>query len=347
MQKRIRDFGLEIGSLETGRLNKISDVSGVTAGHATIDDGPLKTGVTAILPHQGNVFINKVVGAVHVLNGFGKSVGTIQLEELGAIETPILLTNTLSIGTCTDSLIDYMLEQNPEIGRTTGTVNPVVGECNDMYLNDIRARAVQSSHVREALTSAVTDFHEGGVGAGTGMKCFGLKGGIGSSSRVISYSHGSYTIGVLTLTNFGSLEQLRVNEKRAGHVIKQRLADHSHEPDKGSVIVVVATDLPVSSRQLKRIIKRAGVGLSRCGSYIGNGSGDVIFGFSTANQVPHHSDGQISRFRAIHEEDIDLAFLAAADATEEAVLNSMITAETVTGRDGNTLYSLRTFMEFL
>ncbi|SDM92896.1 P1 family peptidase [Sediminibacillus halophilus] len=347
MQKRIRDYGIEIGSLETGRLNKISDVGGVTSGHATIDDGPLKTGVTAILPHQGNVFTNKVVGAAHVLNGFGKSVGTIQLEELGTIETPILLTNTLSIGTCTDSLIDYMLKHNPEIGRTTGTVNPVVGECNDMYLNDIRARAVQSRHVKEALTSAAIDFQEGGVGAGTGMKCFGLKGGIGSSSRVISYPHGSYTIGVLTLTNFGSLEQLRVNDKRAGHIIKQRLAEHSPEPDKGSVIVVVATDLPVSSRQLKRIIKRAGVGLSRCGSYIGNGSGDVILGFSTANQVPHHADAQISRYSAIHEEDIDLAFLAVADATEEAVLNSMITAETVTGRDGNTLHSLREFMEFI
>ncbi len=347
MQKRIRDYGIEIGSLETGRLNKITDVSGVTVGHATIDDGPLKTGVTAILPHQGNLFTNKVVGSVHVLNGFGKSVGTIQLEELGTIETPILLTNTLSIGTCTDSLIDYMLEHNPEIGRTTGTVNPLVGECNDMYLNDIRTRAVQNRHVREALTSVTTDFQEGGVGAGTGMKCFGLKGGIGSSSRVVSYPHGSYTIGVLTLTNFGSLEQLRINGKQAGKIIKQRLAVQRDELDKGSVMIVVATDLPVSSRQLKRIIKRAGVGLSRCGSYIGNGSGDIVIGFSTVNQVAHRSDGRVNCHRSIHEDDIDPAFLAVADATEEAILNSMVTAETVTGRDGNTLYSLREFIGFL
>ncbi|WP_053217570.1 DmpA family aminopeptidase [Virgibacillus senegalensis] len=347
MQKKIRDYGIKIGSLEPGRLNKITDVSGVMAGHATIDDGPLKTGVTAILPHQGNLFTSKVIGTTHVLNGFGKSVGTVQVEELGTIETPILLTNTLSVGTCTTSLIDYMLEQNPEIGRSTGTVNPVVGECNDMYLNDIRAGAVQNRHVREALASATVSFKEGAVGAGTGMKCFGLKGGIGSSSRVISYPHGSYTIGVLTLTNFGSLEHFRLNGQEAGKAIQNRLSDRREEPDKGSVIVVMATDLPVSSRQLKRIIKRTGVGLSRCGSYIGNGSGDIMIGFTTANQIKHEYDGQLNRFRAIHEDDIDQAFVATADATEESVLNSMITAETVTGRDGNTLYSLQEFIDVL
>ncbi|SDK27118.1 P1 family peptidase [Sediminibacillus albus] len=347
MQTRIRDYGVRIGELNTGRLNKITDVSGVKIGHSTISNGVVNTGVTALHPHSGNIFEQKVVSAAHVFNGFGKSIGLLQIEELGTIETPILLTNTLSIGTCTNSLITYMLDKNGQIGRTTGTVNPVIGECNDMFLNDIRELAIREDHVLEALETAADDFEEGGVGAGTGMKCFGLKGGIGSSSRVIQFPHGAYTIGVLTLTNFGVLENLRINGIHAGEKIRNKLPDNSSEPDKGSVIVLVATDLPVTSRQLKRVIKRAGVGLSRTGSYIGNGSGDIVIGFSTANKVSHDPAQDLVSLTAIHEDDIDQAFTAVADATEEAVLNSMITANTVKGRDGHTLYSLRKYIDDL
>ncbi|MCE7791539.1 P1 family peptidase [Salipaludibacillus sp. CUR1] len=348
MQKRLRDYGMTIGSLETGPRNKITDVKGVTVGHSTIDDGEIKTGVTAIYPHGGNLFTEKMVGATYVLNGFGKAVGTLQVDELGTIETPILLTNTLSIGEVTNSLITYMLEHNEEIGTTTGTVNPLVAECNDMFLNNIRSQAVKKHHVYEALSGASGEFDEGAVGAGTGMKCFGLKGGIGSSSRILSYPHGTYTVGVLVLSNFGQLEHFRMpGIGLAGEKIKANLAEHRDEEDKGSVIIVVATDLPVESRQLKRIIKRAGAALGRTGSYMGNGSGDIFLGFSTANPVSHHSNDTLQKCETIHENDIDQAFTAVADAAEEAILNSMLTAKTTTGREGNTLVSLAEFMDEL
>ncbi|KIL44600.1 P1 family peptidase [Jeotgalibacillus soli] len=344
MQKRIRDYGVEIGKLKTGVLNKITDVMGVSVGHATIDDGDLKTGVTAIHPHDRNLFKEKVIGAAYVMNGFGKTVGTIQIEELGTIETPILLTNTLSIGECTNSLLTYMIEQNEEIGNTTGTVNPIVGECNDMFLNNIRAQAVKKEHVYEALKTSDREFLEGAVGAGTGMKSFGLKGGIGSSSRILQYPHGTYMLGALVLSNFGEIHNFLLDGKRAGEKIQEKLLYNQAEGDKGSIIIVIATDLPVTSRQLKRIIKRASVGLSRTGSYIGNGSGDIFIGFSTANKISHDNPNQLVPSYAIHEEDIDQAFIAAAETTEEAILNSLITAETTTGRNGNTLYSLKDFM---
>lgn len=347
MQKRIRDYGIKIGRLETGALNKITDVKGVTVGHSTINEGSLKTGVTAIHPHEGNIFKNKVVGATYVMNGFGKTIGTVQVEELGTIETPILLTNTLSVGECTNSLLSYMVEQNEEIGDTTGTVNPIVCECNDMFINDIRAFGVKKDHVYEAIHTAGVDFLEGSVGAGTGMKCFGLKGGIGSSSRVVSYPHGTYTIGALVLSNFGELQNLTIDGGHVGKKIKEKLSNQSNEGDKGSIIMVIATDLPVTARQLKRIIKRAGVGLSRTGSYLGNGSGDIIIGFSTINKINHESKDELVTVSAIHENDIDQAFMAAADATEEAILNSMITADTTIARNGSTVYSLKEFINDL
>ncbi|KPL60298.1 DmpA family aminopeptidase [Rossellomorea vietnamensis] len=344
-QKRIRDYGLKIGKLETGPNNSITDVEGVTVGHVTLSEKGRQTGVTAILPHQGNLFKEKLIASTHVINGFGKTMGTIQINELGTLETPILLTNTLSIGTAADALIDYMLERNPGIGRTTGTVNPVVCECNDMFLNDIRARFITKDHVRQALEHTSTVVEEGTVGAGTGMLCYSLKGGIGTASRIMKMDHGTYTMGVLVLTNFGILSDLTVYGRAVGEELKERILHSREEQDKGSVIIIAGTDLPVSERQLNRIIKRTITGLSRTGSIITTGSGEVVIGFSTATKIPHDKTTQCMSVPMIHEEDIDLAFRAIGEATEEAVLNSLITATHVVGRDGNERPALKDLLE--
>jgi len=334
-QKRIRDYGVTIGKLKTGSKNAITDVDGVTVGHVTLKNGETQTGVTTILPHQGNVFKEKVIASSHVINGFGKTMGLMQINELGTIETPILLTNTLSIGAAADALIEYMLDKNTEIGKTTGTVNPIVCECNDMFLNDIRARNITKQHVFDAIANASPTFEEGSIGAGRGMLCYSLKGGIGTSSRIIDMKHGSYTLGVLTLTNFGILSDLVIAGKPIGKELKEHLIQARNDKDKGSVIVIVATDLPVSERQLNRIIKRAVTGLARTGSIITTGSGEVVIGFSTATKIPHENPYSSVPVSTIHEEDIDIAFRAVGEATEEAVLNSLITATHVIGREGN------------
>ncbi|MBU9721935.1 MULTISPECIES: P1 family peptidase [Bacillaceae] len=343
--KRARKRGIVIGSLPTGERNKITDVHGVSVGHMTVQQGDINTGVTAILPHQGNVFIEKVIAASHVLNGFGKTMGTIQINELGTIETPILMTNTLSVGSGANGLIKYTLKNNPEIGRTTGTVNPIVTECNDMYLNDIRSMAITEEDVFTAIANAQLDFEEGAVGAGTGMKCFGLKGGIGSASRLIDIEGEGFTFGVLVLSNFGHLNDLVINGKKVGRSIAELELDITTEKDKGSIIVIVATDMPVTSRQLERIIKRCGVGLSRTGSKMGHNSGDIVIGFSTGNKVFHQPSSKKHQLTYFHEDEIDNAFQAVAEATEEAIINSMLTAKTTVGRDGNTLYSLTEYID--
>lgn len=344
-QKRIRDYGVTIGQLKQGHHNAITDVAGVTVGHVTLSDKNMQTGVTAILPHQGNVFKEKLIASSHVINGFGKTMGTIQMAELGTLETPILLTNTLNVGTAADALIEYMLERNPEIGRTTGTVNPIVGECNDMVLNDVRAKFVKSEHVLQVLENTATEFEEGAVGAGRGMLCYSLKGGIGSASRIMEMNHGKYTMGVLVLSNFGILSDLRINGKAVGQELKVAMDESYKEEDKGSIMIVVATDLPVSERQLNRIIKRSVTGLSRTGSIITNGSGEIVIGFSTATKIPHEKPEHCLSLPMIHEEDIDLAFRAVGEATEEAILNSLITAEAVLGRDGNKRPALKDLIE--
>lgn len=344
--KRLRDYGLTIGSLPTGERNLITDVSGVTVGHVTLSSGDIQTGVTAILPHPDNLFRDKVLATSHVINGFGKSIGTIQIDELGVIETPIILTNTLSVGIAADALIQYMLEHNPEIGVTTGTINPVVGECNDGFLNDIRGGHVKHEHVLQALSSAAPDFSEGAVGAGTGMSCYGLKGGIGSSSRVVTSADQDYTVGVLVLSNFGRGEDLLVNGQPAGkqiNALTESLAPQ--EPDKGSIIIVIATDAPLSERQLKRIAKRADIGLIRTGSYLGHGSGDVVFAFTTANTISHFDQPPVAPIHVWDENQIDLLFRAVGEATEESVLNSMLAASTTVGRAGNTRTSLSDYID--
>ncbi|MEC3883014.1 P1 family peptidase [Halobacillus sp. HZG1] len=344
MNKTTRENDIIIGSMPVGDRNQITDVPGVTVGHYTLDKDDVQTGVTAILPHQGNLFQNKTVASAHVINGFGKTAGTIQLEELGTLETPIILTNTFGVGAAYDALVAYTLERNQEVGRTTGTVNPVIGECNDMYINDIRKQAVTKEHVLQAVEDAKDHFTEGCVGAGRGMLCYSLKGGIGSSSRKVELAHGSYTIGVLTLTNFGKLSDLRIDGQPVGQQLKNYIQSEE-EKDRGSIMIVVATDLPVSERQLKRICKRTVTGLSKTGSMVGNGSGDVVLGFSTATTIPHGKpEGPLS-FSSIHEEDIDEAFRAVGEATEESILESLFQATPVRGRNSHQRPTLTELLE--
>ena len=324
---------LYFGELLCGEQNSICDVPGVLVGHKTLAHEEIQTGVTAVLPHGGNLFRDKVPAAVHVINGFGKTAGSIQISELGTLETPILLTNTLSVGTVSDALVRYMLRQNPEIGVDTGTVNPVVLECNDGYLNDIRSLSVTVRDVEEALNSASVHCEEGAVGAGRGMSCFGLKGGIGTASRVLEFDGVPYTMGVLVLTNFGSLEDFTICGNRVGEQISLDLAS---EEDKGSIIVLLGTDLPLSARQLSRVARRAAVGISRTGGLCGNGSGEIALAFSTAQYIPHESEAAVLQLSVLSEACMNQVFRAAAFATEEAIISSMLHAETVEGRAGNT-----------
>lgn len=339
-QKRLRDYGIIIGRMRTGEKNSITDVEGVKVGHVTLKDNEIQTGVTAILPHDGNIFREKVMAVSHVINGFGKTMGTIQIDELGTIETPIILTNTLGIGTAADALIDYMLEENEDIGNTTGTVNPVVCECNDQYLNNIRGKFIKKEHIFEAIKNADTDFEEGAVGAGRGMSCLGFKGGIGTSSRILEFDEEVFTIGVLVMSNFGIEGDLVIDGVKVGKSVEELKEGMDVSEDRGSIIIILATDIPLTERQLKRISKRAVVGLSRTGSYIGNGSGDVVIGFSTANRINHYESKSIVPIRKLNENKIDMAFRAAAEAVEEAILNSMVCSDTVIGKDGNTRESL-------
>jgi D-aminopeptidase len=344
--RRLRDLGLAAGELKPGPRNTISDVPGVTVGHATLKGGSINTGVTAILPHGGNLFRDKVMATSVVFNGFGKTTGLVQVDELGAIETPILLTNTLSVGTAAEALVRYKLRRNPEIGTSTGTVNPVVGECNDSFLNDIRGLHVKASHVDEAIAAASVDVAQGAVGGGTGMTAYGLKGGIGSSSRRLDLDGQAYHLGILVLANFGRLEDLTV----AGNPMGRKIAEARKakgQPDAGSIIIVLGTDLPVSERQLRRVARRTAVGLARTGSHLGHGSGDLCIAFTTANRIQHFEKTAVVPWQALTETRIDMAFRAAAEATEEAVIDAMLAADPLIGRDGNRRDSLRDFLHLL
>lgn len=346
-QKRIRDYGITIGSLPTGARNKITDVAGVRVGHATIDTDTHKTGVTVILPHEGNIFRDKLIAASYVLNGFGKTQGLVQIDELGTLETPIAITNTLNVGLVHDAIVDYMVTSCAKEGISVRSVNPVVCECNDGGLNHIAERAVGKAHVYEAIAAATEDFAEGDIGAGKGTVCYGLKGGIGSASRLTTLDGKDYTLGILVQSNHGRTSDFQINGERTGAFIR------AQEPpvtpamlDKGSIIMIVATDLPVSSRQLRRIIKRCAVGLIRTGSYLGHGSGDIMVGFSTANVLRMDDTSAAAvPLTILNEAFIEEAFRAAAEACEEAILNSMITAHTLNGYDGKTRYSLAEYME--
>jgi D-aminopeptidase len=330
---RARDSGFACGSLPTGTLNSIGDIPGVRVGHRTLIDGDIRTGVTAIVPHGGNLYRQKPIAAVHVLNGFGKSAGLVQVEELGTLETPILLTNTLSVGTCCTALVRHAVENNPDIGRETATVNPVVLECNDGYLNDIQALAVTEADARAALECASSQFEGGSVGAGCGMSTFGFKGGIGSSSRRLDLDGQSFHLGILVLSNFGRSGDLRLP---GGKIVgPSKAAMDEKAAEKGSIIIIAATDIPLADRQLKRVIRRSGVGLARLGAFWGHGSGDIALGFTTANIMSHDEKADLVNLRILNENRIDLLFEAMADATQEAVLDALVAAGSMTGRVGH------------
>lgn len=333
---KVREHGIIIGSLKTGRNNCITDVKDVKVGHKSLyfEDGKdcACTGVTAILPHGGNLFKEKVVAAVYVINGFGKAIGSIQIDELGTIESPIMLTNTLSVPEVAAAAVEYMLKHDEEIS----SVNVVVGECNDSKLNSIRKRYVSKEHAGEALKAATdSTCEEGAVGAGMGMVCFGYKGGIGCSSRLAEHDDGAYTVGVLTLTNFGKPEQF----KYLSYTSKNPATPNENEDTDGSIMIILATDAPLSDRQLKRVAKRAAVGLARTGGNWNHGSGDIVIAFSTANKLRQDSS-DTSRLSepcsVIRENDpvFNELFSAAADATEEAILNSLSQAKTIKGKEG-------------
>ncbi len=343
-RRRYRDLGLTIGVFPTGKQNAITDVAGVRVGHSTVihDDGPARTGVTAILPNEGNVFMDRMVGGSFVLNGAGELSGLVQVQEWGLIETPILLTNTHSVGMCSGALTATLSKLYPTIGDTHDVLIPLVGECDDSYLNDIKGQHVKQVHVDEALSNATdTVVPEGNVGGGTGMVSFDVKGGIGTSSRIVKMTE-SYTIGVLVMSNVGRLEDLRID----GVDIGNRLLREGFQPGDirpnlyGSIIAVLATDAPLSTHQINRLCKRVALGIGRAGSYAAHGSGEIVLGFSTANSVPRDGDQEVYDFRAMADTRMDKLYRAAIECTEEAMINAMCMARPMSGINGHYVHAL-------
>jgi D-aminopeptidase len=338
---RARDYGIGIGVMKSGPNNAITDVAGVKVGHVTIFEGENKrTGVTAILPHSGNIFQEKVPAAIYIGNGFGKLTGYSQVEELGNIETPIILTNTLSVPTASDAVITYTLSL--EKNKNVQSVNPVVGETNDGYLNDIRQRFVKEEDVLSAIKNAEDKVvQEGNVGAGTGTVCFGFKGGIGTSSRVLPQSLGGYTVGVLVQTNFGGV--LEINGVPVGKELgKYSFSGQIKEDADGSCMIVVMTDAPVGAMGLKRIAKRAIMGLAKTGGIASNGSGDYVIAVSTAPElrIQNASESNLYETKILRDDNLSPLFLATIEATEEAIINSLFAAETISGKDGHKVEAL-------
>lgn len=343
MIPRIGEWGVRVGILPAGPRDQITDVPGVRVGHWTLHTETQHTGVTVILPREENVYLHKCVAAADVVNGYGKTLGLVQVEELGVLETPIALTGTLNVGLVHDALVQYAIDTCAAEGVRVRSVNPVVGECNDGTLGDNRTRPVGYAQVMQAIAGASADFAEGAVGGGAGMICHELKGGIGSASRVIEYGGRPYTVGVLVQANHGQLADLTIGGRCVGPAIAARIARQPRPEEKGSCILVLATDLPVSDRQLRRIIRRCAVGLCRNGSYLGHGSGDICLGFTTAGG-PHEQEMQdfVSQ-TVLNENRINQAFRAAAEAAEEAVLNALFSAQAVTGVDGQLCHALQEF----
>ncbi|CAJ4504936.1 peptidase S58 family protein [Burkholderia pseudomallei] len=404
------DAAPHVGALPAGPLRSIADVAGVTVGHATLDARGVQTGVSVVRPHAGDVYRDKVPAAAAVINGFGKSIGLVQVDELGVLETPLALTNTFGVGALAQAQIRAAIDANPQIGRAWPSVNPLVFECNDGYLNDLHAFAVTPAHYAQALADARRAFARGAVGAGRGMSCFDLKGGIGSASRVVRAAGEAWTVGALVLANFGRLPMLTIAGVPVGRMIAERDAGgapgaaggqgadgarddvaaagargdgphgtygtygaHGREnagtgggaagglaprrardagasspgaapdaapPEQGSIIMLVATDAPLSSRQLKRVALRAAVGLARTGSVYGHGSGDIALAFSTAYTVPHDAE-RVSLPALVADAALDPLFAAAADSVEQAIVDALWRATRVTGRDGHTRRALR------
>lgn len=338
---RVRDYGISPGVLTTGEYNAITDVKGVKVGHTTLVSGDnIRTGVTAIIPHDGNIYRIKVPAAIFIGNGYGKLTGISQVMELGNIETPIILTNTMSVPLAFDALISYTISRPGN--ENVRSVNAVVGETNDGFLNDIRGRHVREEDVLEAIRNAEGGkVEEGNVGAGTGTVCFGFKGGIGTSSRLLPGSLGGYTVGVLVQTNFGGVLQID------GVPVGEELGRFSYSRNigrgaDGSCMIVVATDAPLDARNLERLAKRAFMGLARTGGIASNGSGDYVIAFSVAgeNLIDSSASTPLREGRFLDNDSVSPLFLAAIEATEEAILNSIFAAETMTGNDGSKVEKL-------
>lgn len=339
---RIRDLGVFPGILAPGKLNAITDVPGVRVGHRTIVEGDsIRTGVTAILPHGGNLFQRKVPAAVSVGNGFGKAAGFLQVRELGNLETPIILTNTLAVGVAVDAVVGWTLAQPGN--EQVRSVNAVVGETNDGWVNDIRARRVTAGDVEAAIERAAPGpVAEGSVGAGTGTAALGWKGGIGTSSRLLPEKLGGYTVGALVQSNFGgilTIDGVRVGEILGRFDFQDAVGPAAGRPGDGSCMIVLATDAPLSSRNLERLARRAVLGLARAGSYMANGSGDFVIAFSTRNLQEHEPGKSTRRVEQLKNEFVNPLFLAAVESVEEAVYDSLTKATTVTG-NGRTLEAI-------
>ena len=340
VQKKAADFGIRIGVMIPGKLNAITDVRGVKVGQTTlIKADSIRTGVTAILPHEGNLFQQKVPAAVYVGNGFGKLAGVTQVKELGNIESPVILTNTLGVSTAMNAVVSYTLSQKGN--ENVQSVNAVVGETNDGYLNDIRGRHVTETDVLNAIMTASPGMvTEGNVGAGTGTVCFGFKGGIGTASRVLPKKLGGYTVGVLVQTNFGGV--LSIDGAPVGEELKKYyLREELEEKADGSCMIVVATNAPLDSRSLERLAKRAFMGLAKTGGIASNGSGDYVIAFSTDSslRVPFNA-ADIFQQNVLSNDAVSPLFMAAIEATEEAIVNSLLAAETMKGKNGRTVEAL-------
>jgi len=332
VRARIRELGYAVGRFETGERNALVDVPGVLVGHRTIAEGDrLRTGVTAILPHGGNLYEEKVLGGHHAVNAYGKAAGLTQLAELGTIESPIVLTNTLAVGAAWEGGLRHVLEQNPGAAVDRDTVNVIVGECFDGWLSDARALAVRPEHAVEAIAAATGhETAEGAVGAGTGTTCFGFKSGVGTSSRTV----GEHTLGCLVVSNYGARRDLHL---LLGRAVDLPEAEPEAPGDGGSIMMVLGTDAPMSERQLRRLASRAAFGLGRAGSYAANASGEYVIAFSTAHRIAHRVDRDSDALSFLRDDSAPMAglFEAAGDVVHESVLNSLCVADGMEGRDGN------------
>lgn len=340
---RARDLGILLGSRAPGPLNAITDVAGVKVGHVSLVDastGPhaLRTGVTAVVPAEGDLWNGKLYAGSFILNGNGEAAGLMWVAESGILETPVALTNTLSVGAVQEGLVRHMLAAHPKVGVSDDTLTPVVFECDDSSLSDIRALAVRPEHALQALAAAkggaVT---EGPVGAGTGMTSYEFKGGIGTASRVLSKEEGGWTVGVLVNANHGARESLRVGGVEVGRELTDLKPQYKQD---GSIVVLVATDAPLESRQLSRLAKRAMLGVGRTGAVAYHGSGDVALSWSTANRLPHYPKEGVLSVKVLSDFHLDPLFEAAVEAAEEAVINVLLAGKTTVGREGNTVHAL-------
>ncbi|HET7784444.1 MAG TPA: P1 family peptidase [Myxococcales bacterium] len=343
---RARELGIPLGRFRPGKWNAITDVEGVMVGHSTIirgagplrrGRGPVRTGVTAILPNEKNIFEQRVTGGGFVLNGAGEVSGLTQLIEWGLVETPIFLTNTLSVGAVSDAAVQWMVEQFPGIGDEHDVLIPLVGECDDSWLNDVAGRHVKAENVREALETAGSGpVAEGSVGGGTGMISCDFKAGIGTASRKLPQSFGGYTVGILVMNNFGHMRDLRVGGLPVGPLLEPKYSAFAKRAvSYGSIIAVVATDAPLSSHQLGRISKRVAMGIGRAGSIAAHGSGEIILAFSTANKIPRTTQKMIYHMKILLDQRLNPLYEAAIEATEEAILNSLCMAREMDGVNGN------------